>query len=472
MAEFAKNMLAQKLMSQKKTDPFSDSRFFQPSDALDAPRERGMLLPFSVQKYGEKNRELAFPQSAVDFYDATIGNMGKLFKGELGYPSVDNPKFTKAASDMAMNVAGGGLLGSKIPGAVPENALGIFAGKTATNFPAKSLLQQPDNKKLLQLNNELDVIRHELTKGRMVLGDEATDQLRKRKMKLLDALDDEYKLLNKQRNEETLKLDEFMEKQDYRSGVANPVSRFQGSKREFGTGLFKLPDGQYRFEIDDTVAKMKNLDNVFVNQGQFAEVVANVAGAKNIQLDAMGSLKTFFNSKNAVNLSDILNHKELFDNYPQLKNLKVAFYNDPTSSAYGSFYGKKFFGFDGININAGFGKSKLGENINLDTPENKEKILDVLVHEIQHKIQDIENFTPGSNLKESSIKFLSFKNRVETDKLNAYPEFKQFDNYQIEIEPLYKARYIKELDQKLLKVRVTNQDVYLINLIGISLVMK
>jgi hypothetical protein len=239
-----------------------------------------------------------------------------------------------------------------------------------------------------------------------------------------------------------------MQKQDYRTGLANPVSRFKASEREFGTGLFQLPDGQYRFEIDDTVATMKNLDNVFVNQGEFTEIVANVAGAKNIQLDAMGSLKTFFASENAVNLSDIMNHKELFDNYPQLKNIKVAFYNDPGSSTYGAFYSQKDFGFDGININVGFGKSRLGDNINVDTPENKEKILDVLVHEIQHKIQDIENFSLGSNLKEAGIRLVDFKYRLEKDKYNAYPEFKQFDNYQKELEPLYKASYIKQLDEK------------------------
>jgi len=121
-----------------------------------------------------------------------------------------------------------------------------------------------------------------------------------------------------------------MEKQDFRPGFENPTGRFEASKRQFGTGLFKLPDGQYRFEIDDTVAKLKNLDDAFINQGQFHEIVANVAGAKNIQLDAAGSLNTFFNSKNAVKLPAILNHKELFDNYPQLKDLKVAFYNDPS----------------------------------------------------------------------------------------------------------------------------------------------
>ena len=126
MAEFAKNMLAQKLMSQKKTDPFSDSKFFQPSDATTPPRYTGMIVPIERNLQGnwwESDVDWAVPKMVTGMYDATIGNMDKLFKGELGYPSVDNPKFTKAASDMAMNVAGGGLLGSKIPGAVPKNAL-------------------------------------------------------------------------------------------------------------------------------------------------------------------------------------------------------------------------------------------------------------------------------------------------------------------------------------------------------------
>jgi len=461
-SKFARDMMAQKLMSENKDNPFN-SRFFQPSDAYSQQRTRPIqgnmtlgnlasyFMPFSkdIGPYDDSPRldrpggvNIDFPPIAKDAVSG-INKFGQAMRGELSQDEIKQLAF-----DTSLNLAGGGLVGSRIPGFVPEGSLGIFAGKSAVNFPAKSLLKETDDSRYLQLDKELDAVRNELSKGRFAIGDEATDNLQIKKKQIIDELDNEAMRLLKNKQTETADLDKFMEKQDYRTGLANPVSRFEGSKREFGTGLFQLPDGQYRFEIDDTVAKMKNLDNVFVNQGEFTEVVANVAGAKNIQLDAMGSLKTFFNSKNAVNLSDILNHKELFDNYPQLKNIKIAFYNDPNSPTYGAFYSQKDFGFDGININAGFGKSKLGDNINLDTPENKEKILDILVHEIQHKIQDIENFTPGSNLKESSIKFLNFKNRVETDKLNAYPEFKQFDNYQVELEPLYKASYIKQLDEK------------------------
>ena len=49
---FAKRMMAQKLMMDNKTNPFEQSEFFQPSDALEAPRVTGMLLPFSARRFG------------------------------------------------------------------------------------------------------------------------------------------------------------------------------------------------------------------------------------------------------------------------------------------------------------------------------------------------------------------------------------------------------------------------------------
>jgi len=457
--KFARNMMAQKLMSENKDNPFN-SRFFQPSDAFSKQRTRPIqgqmtlgnlasyFMPFSkdIGPYDDSPRldrpggvNIDFPPIAKDAYSG-IMKFGQAIRGELKPEEIQ-----KLAFDTSLNLAGGGLAASRTS-LVPEGSLGVFAGKSAKNFPAKSLLKETDDSKFLQLNNELDVVKNELTKGRMTLGDEATDNLQIRKKQLIDELDNEALRLTANRQTLTDDLDKFMQKQDYRTGLANPVSRFKASEREFGTGLFQLPDGQYRFEIDDTVATMKNLDKVFVNTGKFEEIVANVAGAK-AETSALGSLKSFFASENAVNLSDIMNHKELFDNYPQLKNIKVAFYNDPDSSTAGAFYSSKDFGFDGININVGFRKSGL-EDVNLDTPENKEKILDILVHEIQHKIQDIENFSQGSNLSNAGIRLVDFKYRLEKDKYNAYPEFKQFDNYQKELEPLYKASYIKQLDEK------------------------
>tara|TARA_Y100000401_G_scaffold114587_1_gene116882 strand:+ start:263 stop:1735 length:1473 start_codon:yes stop_codon:yes gene_type:complete len=131
---FARRMMAQKLMMDNKTNPFEQSEFFQPSDALEAPRVTGMLLPFSARRFGdEKDLRLAVPELVSDFFDATVGNTGKALRGELGVPSVNNPAFTGAVADMGMNVTGGSLLGSALTKSVPKNALsmGLKATKAA-----------------------------------------------------------------------------------------------------------------------------------------------------------------------------------------------------------------------------------------------------------------------------------------------------------------------------------------------------
>jgi len=401
-SKFARDMMAQKLMSENKDNPFN-SRFFQPSDAYSKQQTRPIqgdltlgniasyFMPFSkdVGPYEDSPKlgrpggvNFDYPQLNKDIYSGLM-KFDKIRKGEA---TIDEIK--KFGFDASLNLAGGGLASSRIRNAVPSGSLGIFAGKSATNFPAKSMLKQTDD------------------------------------------------------------LDKFMEKQDFRPGFENPTGRFEASKREFGTGLFKLPDGQYRFEIDDTVASLKNLDDAFINQGEFHEVVANVAGAKNIQLDAEGSLKTFFNSKNAVKLPDIFNHKELFENYPQLKDMKVAFYSDPRSQTYGAFYESA----NAININVGaYSTSRRGDPININTPENKEKILDILVHEIQHKVQDIENFSPGGNMRESEMRFLNFKNSVESRQDNFRNGYISYETLSKPLSALNDASYIKNLDEYIAK---------------------
>tara|TARA_R100000654_G_scaffold27862_1_gene52210 strand:+ start:71 stop:1096 length:1026 start_codon:yes stop_codon:yes gene_type:complete len=137
---FAKRMMAQKLMMDNKTNPFEQSEFFQPSDALEAPRVTGMLLPFSARRFGdEKDLRLAVPELVSDFFDATVGNTGKALRGELGVPSVNNPAFTGAVADMGMNVTGGSLLGSALTKSVPKNALsmGLYGGSNE-----KTILEQ------------------------------------------------------------------------------------------------------------------------------------------------------------------------------------------------------------------------------------------------------------------------------------------------------------------------------------------
>ena len=138
-SKFARDMMAQKLMSENKDNPFN-SRFFQPSDALPPPRYTGILLPIERDKYGFKgNFELSPNQIMKDAYSG-IMKFGKLGKGELTPQEIYNLAF-----DTSMNVTGGSLLGSKlIKNAVPKDALamGLTTKATKQEIPLDSAIKR------------------------------------------------------------------------------------------------------------------------------------------------------------------------------------------------------------------------------------------------------------------------------------------------------------------------------------------
>ena len=104
------------------------------------------------------------------------------------------------------------------------------------------------------------------------------------------------------------------------------------------TGWYKDKDGAWKFEIDDSPAKIKN--------------------------------------QNADKLGDLLEHKELFKAYPELKDIKI----------------KKII-------------DEKGENLGYYDPNKKEIAINnigdksTLMHEVQHAIQEIEGFAKGSGAK-------------------------------------------------------------------------
>ena len=132
--------------------------FFQPSDALMPPVNpirdyRGVLsnlenkdsfnqsvyaLPYTTRgtflPFGRNERGigLAVPQFLIDMYDQTFGATGKALSGELGIPSVNNPVFTQAGRNMALNTTFGGLLSSAVPKALPVGSLGMSGGNFKT----------------------------------------------------------------------------------------------------------------------------------------------------------------------------------------------------------------------------------------------------------------------------------------------------------------------------------------------------
>ena len=109
------------------------------------------------------------------------------------------------------------------------------------------------------------------------------------------------------------------------------------------TGWYKDKDGAWKFEIDDSPAKIKN--------------------------------------QNADKLGDLLEHKELFKAYPELKDIKI----------------KKI-------------SNEGGEKLGYYDPNKKEIAINnigdksTLMHEVQHAIQDIEGFAKGSGKKGESYR--------------------------------------------------------------------
>ena len=109
------------------------------------------------------------------------------------------------------------------------------------------------------------------------------------------------------------------------------------------TGWYKDKDGAWKFEIDDSPAKIKN--------------------------------------QNADKLGDLLEHKELFKAYPELKDIKIKKIIDEKGEKLGYYdHNKKEIAINNIGDKS------------------------TLMHEVQHAIQNIEGFAKGSGKKGDSYR--------------------------------------------------------------------
>ena len=112
------------------------------------------------------------------------------------------------------------------------------------------------------------------------------------------------------------------------------------------TGLEKGPDGQWRFEIDDSAAKIRKVPGM-IPVGQKATMV------------------------NTITVDEFLDHPELIIQYPQLRNVRVGVYAP---------------GHETIAGAKGFANG--GQLIGLRADLTQEEMRSTLLHEIQHIIQN------------------------------------------------------------------------------------
>src|SRR5690606_21992786 len=156
--------------------------------------------------------------------------------------------------------------------------------------------------------------------------------------------------------------------------------------------VFDGVDGKPRFEVDDSGAKLKRQFRVPGVPSREYRDVKNSATAleremsqydpKTPEFDA--ALKQYgasYEKKLATpregtnKLGDVLNHKALFEQYPDVQDTKVVF-KKMDKDSHGS---------------AGSGSIEINSRI------PKKKQLETLLHEVQHVIQDKEGFAAGGN---------------------------------------------------------------------------
>ncbi len=132
------------------------------------------------------------------------------------------------------------------------------------------------------------------------------------------------------------------------------------------TGWYKGTDGKWRFEIND---------KFFV-----------------IDETALKRLK----ETGSISLYELIKHDELFEAYPQLKDINVFF--DSESSIHHGYYNKE------KNI------------IVFSDSENKTELRKTIIHEVQHAVQEIEGFASGSSPEYWAFKSFDLSERVRSVK--------------------------------------------------------
>ena len=289
MTQFDPSMVAEMLMQpvgrESLSNRVADENFFQPveipSESMVAPLdmqggffkgpntdnqdmtvEPGMLLPF--ERTAEGRLQFATPQLVAGILEGLQQAGQTIQKGVSGDPMfvpVDG-KLSEQAIDeitnLGLTMGGTAFTGSSlIPGLVPEGSLGVFAGRKAATFPDVQLKEKM-NENIAKYNNlagELNKASLELSKGRFAMDENIYQDLKARQSELVKEVDNfiDSGAINEQ---------SFFKEYDAKLNQSTPFSFFKETEREYGKGLFKLPDNKYRFEIDDQPAKINlNIDD-------------------------------------------------------------------------------------------------------------------------------------------------------------------------------------------------------------------
>ena len=196
-------------------------------------------------------------------------------------------------------------------------------------------------------------------------------------------------------------------------GVAREMERQEKDAKaiKLATGWERGGDGKWRYEVQDFdvdvsgTARRNHLSERLPWGKEYDALLDKVfdgetlTEAENARLDELMSLseelQNSYEELETRYLDDYVKDRSLFDAYPELKQVRVEMFNDPTSGVGATWYNESKL----IRIN----EAKLENN----------SLQSLLAHEVQHAIQHIEGFAMGGNSTTYREHLAGFREKYE-----------------------------------------------------------
>ena len=149
------------------------------------------------------------------------------------------------------------------------------------------------------------------------------------------------------------------------------------------TGWYRGEDGKPRFWINDADAtvRIKTFTDSAVLEDA-AKTAKRTGAAEWVEYD--------------VRLSDVLDHPELYELYPEVANVRTKIIIRANPDGTLQF---KNFAQDPGNFGSTIGGETLVKRIEIGNPLEPDQLRETLIHEAQHVIQQIEGFAAGTSAR-------------------------------------------------------------------------
>jgi hypothetical protein len=154
-------------------------------------------------------------------------------------------------------------------------------------------------------------------------------------------------------------------------------------------------DTRWRFEIDDSQMQVSTSD-----------------------ISKVPSVRNSTEIEGVSTLGSVLSHEELFHQYPQLSNIRLVFDESLARTGRLGYYNEQY------------------DFIALSPRLSETQIREVLVHELQHKVQEIEDFSRGTNIDSRAV-----SNRLDEAMAIDRQQADSFAHRSQEVESLRRSQF-------------------------------